>query len=65
MTDETVVTPKSSYGMQKAVGELLVSDYSRKGFIDGRILRLPTIVVRPGKPNKAASTFLVQSFANH
>lgn len=57
VTDETVVTPKSSYGMQKAVGELLVSDYSRKGFIDGRVLRLPTIVVRPGKPNKAASTF--------
>ena len=43
VTDETVVTPKSSYGMQKAVGELLVSDYSRKGFIDGRVLRLPTI----------------------
>ena len=43
--------------MQKAIGELLVSDYSRKGFIDGRVLRLPTIVVRPGKPNKAASTF--------
>lgn len=57
VTDKTVVTPKSSYGMQKAVGELLVSDYSRKGFIDGRVLRLPTIVVRPGKPNKAASTF--------
>lgn len=57
VTDRTVVTPKSSYGMQKAVGELLVSDYSRKGFIDGRVLRLPTIVVRPGKPNKAASTF--------
>ena len=57
VTDDTVVTPKSSYGMQKAVGELLVSDYSRKGFIDGRVLRLPTIVVRPGKPNKAASTF--------
>lgn len=57
VTDTTVVTPKSSYGMQKAVGELLVSDYSRKGFIDGRVLRLPTIVVRPGKPNKAASTF--------
>ena len=57
VTDQTVVTPKSSYGMQKAIGELLVSDYSRKGFIDGRVLRLPTIVVRPGKPNKAASTF--------
>lgn len=57
VTDKTVVTPKSSYGMQKAVGELLVADYSRKGFLDGRVLRLPTIVVRPGKPNKAASTF--------
>lgn len=55
--DATVVTPQSSYGMQKAVGELLVADYSRKGFIDGRVLRLPTVVVRPGKPNKAASTF--------
>ncbi|WP_163122893.1 D-erythronate dehydrogenase [Acinetobacter portensis] len=57
VTDKTVVTPKSSYGMQKAIGELLVADYSRKGFVDGRVLRLPTIVVRPGKPNKAASTF--------
>ncbi len=57
VTDKTVVTPTSSYGMQKAVGEMLVADYSRKGFIDGRVLRLPTIVVRPGKPNKAASTF--------
>lgn len=57
VTDDTVVTPTSSYGTQKAIGELLVADYSRKGFIDGRILRLPTIVVRPGKPNKAASTF--------
>lgn len=55
--DDTALTPQSSYGMQKAVGELLVADYARKGFIDGRVLRLPTIVVRPGKPNKAASTF--------
>ncbi|MBD1553919.1 D-erythronate dehydrogenase [Pseudomonas typographi] len=55
--DHTALTPQSSYGMQKAVGELLVADYSRKGFIDGRVLRLPTVVVRPGKPNKAASTF--------
>lgn len=55
--DDTVVTPKSSYGMQKALGELLVADYARKGFIDGRVLRLPTVAVRPGKPNKAASTF--------
>ena len=55
--DGTHLTPQTSYGTQKAIGELLVADYSRKGFIDGRALRLPTIVVRPGKPNKAASTF--------
>jgi len=55
--DGTALTPQSSYGTQKAIGELLVNDYSRKGFIDGRVLRLPTIVVRPGKPNKATSTF--------
>ena len=57
LTDQTPLTPQTSYGAQKAMGELLVNDYSRKGFIDGRALRLPTIVVRPGKPNKAASTF--------
>lgn len=56
--NETVaLTPQTSYGTQKAIGELLINDYTRKGFIDGRALRLPTIVVRPGKPNKAASTF--------
>jgi nucleoside-diphosphate-sugar epimerase len=55
--DATPQTPQSSYGTQKAIGELLVNDYSRKGFVDGRSLRLPTIVVRPGKPNKAASSF--------
>ena len=55
--DDATVTPQSSYGTQKAIGELLVNDMSRKGFIDGRSLRLPTIVVRPGKPNKAASSF--------
>jgi nucleoside-diphosphate-sugar epimerase len=55
--DGTALTPQSSYGTQKAVGELLINDYSRRNFIDGRTLRLPTIVVRPGKPNKAASTF--------
>jgi nucleoside-diphosphate-sugar epimerase len=57
LDDGTILTPQTSYGAQKAIGELLVSDYSRKGFVDGRALRLPTIVVRPGKPNKAASTF--------
>ncbi len=55
--DDSALTPLTSYGTQKAVAELLVSDFSRKGFVDGRSLRLPTIVVRPGKPNKAASSF--------
>src|SRR5436305_9470046 len=55
--EETAPTPQSSYGTQKAIGELLVNDYSRKGYIDGRALRLPTVVVRPGLPNRAASTF--------
>ena len=57
ITDEQKLTPQTSYGCQKVMGELLVMDYTRKGFIDGRSLRLPTIVVRPGKPNLAASTF--------
>jgi len=52
-----VLNPQNSYGTQKAIGELLVNDYSRKGFIDGRAVRLPTISVRPGRPNKAASSF--------
>jgi len=55
--DETPLTPQTSYGAQKAIGELIVNDYTRKGFFDGRSLRLPTIVVRPGKPNRAASGF--------
>jgi nucleoside-diphosphate-sugar epimerase len=55
--DEFFNTPLTSYGTQKAICELLVSDYSRKGFVDGISLRLPTICVRPGKPNKAASGF--------
>ncbi|HRY23344.1 MAG: SDR family oxidoreductase [Geminicoccaceae bacterium] len=55
--DDFHLTPQTSYGAQKAACELLVADYTRKGYIDGRSLRLPTIVVRPGKPNKAASTF--------
>jgi nucleoside-diphosphate-sugar epimerase len=55
--DDTPLRPQSSYGIQKAIGELLVNDYSRKGFVDGRALRLPTVVVRPGLPNRAASTF--------
>jgi len=55
--DHAPLTPQSSYGTQKAIGELLVYDMTRKGFIDGRSLRLPTVTVRPGKPNKAASSF--------
>ena len=55
--DTTALTPQSSYGTQKAVVELFVNDYTRKGFIDGRVLRLPTICVRPGRPNAAASSF--------
>lgn len=55
--DTTAVCPQSSYGAEKAIGELLVGDYSRKGFVDGRVLRLPTVSVRPGRPNAAASSF--------
>ena len=55
--DDAPLTPQSSYGTQKAIGEYLVYDMTRKGFIDGRSLRLPTVTVRPGKPNKAASSF--------
>jgi nucleoside-diphosphate-sugar epimerase len=55
--DGTALNPQTSYGTQKAIAELLVGDYTRKGFIDGRAVRLPTITVRPGKPNAAASSF--------
>ena len=57
VTDATTPTPQGSYGIQKLIGELLVQDYSRKGFIDGRAVRIPTVVVRPGRPNGAASGF--------
>lgn len=57
LDDATTPRPQTSYGTQKVIGEYLVSDFSRKGFIDGRSLRLPTIVVRAGKPNAAASSF--------
>ena len=57
LDDSTTPAPQTSYGSQKVIGEYAVSDYSRKGFIDGRSLRLPTIVVRPGTPNAAASSF--------
>lgn len=55
--EDLALMPQSSYGAEKAIGELLVCEYSRKGFVDGRVCRLPTIVVRPGKPNSAASSF--------
>ena len=55
--DEFLAAPLTSYGTQKAICELLISDYSRKGFIDGMALRMPTVCVRPGAPNKAASGF--------
>ncbi|MGF6810508.1 nucleoside-diphosphate-sugar epimerase [Paraburkholderia sp. Clong3] len=55
--DDTALNPQSSYGAQKAIAELLLNDYSRRGFVDGRVLRLPTISVRPGRPNAAASSF--------
>jgi nucleoside-diphosphate-sugar epimerase len=54
-TDRTKLTPQTTYGMTKTIGELMVNDYSRKGFFDGRSVRLPTVIVRPGKPNAAAS----------
>jgi nucleoside-diphosphate-sugar epimerase len=55
--DEFFQTPLTSYGTAKAIGELLLADYSRRGFLDGIGIRLPTICVRPGKPNNAASSF--------
>ena len=58
ITDSTLPTPQSSYGIQKFIGEQLVADYSRKGFIRGRSVRLMTVSVRPGPPNAAASGFL-------
>jgi nucleoside-diphosphate-sugar epimerase len=55
--DDFALTPTTSYGVQKAMTELMLADYSRKGFLDGVGVRLPTICIRPGKPNKAASSF--------
>ncbi|MES2686972.1 MAG: D-erythronate dehydrogenase [Pseudomonadota bacterium] len=58
ITDTTLPTPQNSYGIQKFIGEQLVADYARKGFVRGRNVRLMTVSVRPGKPNGAASSFL-------
>ncbi len=55
---EPVVSPRSSYGAGKAISELMLSDYARRGYVEGVVLRLPTITVRPGKPNQAASSFV-------
>lgn len=60
--DWTGLNPQTSYGTQKAAAELLLNDYSRKGFLDGRGVRLPTITIRPGKPNAAASGFMSSIF---
>ncbi|KAF5582062.1 transcriptional activator of proteases prtT [Fusarium pseudocircinatum] len=57
VTEKTLPQPRSSYGAEKLIAELLVNDFSRRGLIDGRIVRLPTVVVRPGKPSAAASSF--------
>lgn len=57
VTDDTPLTPQTSYGSQKSIGEFLVRDYTRKGFLRGTAVRLPTICVRTGLPNKAASTW--------
>ena len=62
LDDATTPNPQTSYGAQKVIGEYLVTDFTRKGFVDGRSLRLPTIVVRPGKPNLAASSFASSIF---
>jgi nucleoside-diphosphate-sugar epimerase len=56
--DSSAATPQSSYGTQKAISDLLINDYSRRGYVDGRNLRLPTIAIRPGKPNAATTSFV-------
>src|SRR5438445_3015322 len=62
--DDTPPRPQTSYGTQKAIGELLVNDYSRKGSIDGRALRLPTVVVRPGRSTVRLRPLPPRSFAS-
>lgn len=57
VTEKTLPVPRSSYGTEKLIIELLLSDFSRRGLLDGRIVRLPTVIVRPGKPSAAASSF--------
>ncbi len=57
VSDTTKPNPQTTYGMTKFIGELMINDYARKGFVDGRVARLPNIVIRPGKPNAVASSF--------
>jgi len=61
-TDSTKLTPGTTYGTTKAICELLINDYTRKGFLDGRVARLPTVVIRPGRPNAAASSWVSSIF---
>ena len=61
-TDSTKLTPATTYGTTKVICELLVNDYTRKGFVDGRTARLPTVVIRPGRPNAAASSWVSSIF---
>jgi nucleoside-diphosphate-sugar epimerase len=60
--DDTKLTPETTYGALKAVGEQLVNDYTRRGFFDGRTARLPTVIIRPGRPNAAASSWVSSVF---
>lgn len=62
IVDQVELNPQTSYGAQKAAAELILTDMSRRGFVDGRGLRLPTITVRPGKPNKASTGFMSSIF---
>ncbi|MEO1153704.1 MAG: D-erythronate dehydrogenase [Pseudomonadota bacterium] len=62
LSEATATQPTSSYGAAKAMAELLMSDYRRKGYAEARVLRLPTIIVRPGAPNAAASSFASSIF---
>jgi D-erythronate 2-dehydrogenase len=62
VSDTTKQTPRTTYGTTKSISELLVNDYTRKGYVDGRSARLPTVIVRPGAPNAAASSFVSAVF---
>jgi nucleoside-diphosphate-sugar epimerase len=62
IVDGVELNPQTSYGTQKAIGELLLNDFTRRGLVDGRGLRLPTVTIRPGRPNAAASGFMSSIF---